>query len=343
MKNFYTLKNYLTPLAIALSLGLSAQTAEFTDFELTYSQNFDGLNNTLNQNDLEWTNGTTPLLGWYGFIKMETETPEAAIKYSTGCDNDGAGGLDFPGANVPNSLGYDADANTIATDRALGYRVNVSSGDAAFMLNITNNSSLSINQLEVTYSGEQWAAVALNEQKLYFSYKVDATTPEESTGFTAVSALDFTSLQIGTTGTATNRINGNDPANKTVGITATFPVSLPVGSTITLRWYKGFPEEGSDHILAIDDLTVVATPGSLSTNNIEQNAVKSYVQSDILNISSKTELTTASIYSITGSLIKQQNLNSTSAKISVSELENGIYIVKLATVNGDVIAKKFIK
>lgn len=342
MKKNYTSKNLIAAIVLVFTMGLSAQNEEFTDGSLTYSQDFDGLNNVLNQNGLDWTNGTTPLVGWYAFINMDT-TPVAATQYSTGCDNEGAGTFDFPGANVPNSLGYSADANVVATDRALGYRVNVASGDSAFMLNLKNNSSMAITQLEVTYTGEQWAQIATDPQSLYFFYKIDATDPSEG-GFTEVPALKFTSLQVGEApGTSTVRIDGNDAANKTTGITATFAVALPVSSTITLRWYKGLPDTGSDHILAIDDLTVTATQGTLAVSELHKIDLNFYVSSENLNISAKSELSEISIYAITGVLVKKETINSMSANVSINQLQKGIYIARVVAENGETMVKKFVK
>jgi hypothetical protein len=232
--------------------------AEFTDEEMTYSQNFDGLSNEYNSYQ-PWTNGTDPLEGWYAYKKLDG-VPEAPDKYGVGCDNKGDGSQDFPGAGYPNSLGYTegtAEGPIVATERALGYRINSSAGDVGLFLDIKNNTSKPISSIEVSYTGEQWAAVGLEAQTLDFYYKVNAENHFDST-FTKVDELTFTSLQIGTNGTSSTMLNGNLDSNKVVGITAVIEVDIPVGATITLKWFQQNVADG-EHILAVDDLTIKAS------------------------------------------------------------------------------------
>jgi hypothetical protein len=349
MKNLYALKNGITTLALVLSFGLYAQNAEFVDGGLTYTQDFNTLANTYNSDINTWANGTDPLLGWYSYVGIQSATPAsgaASTQYATGGNNTGTG-LDFGIAGKPNSWGYNADPLVDNTERSLGFRLALANNDAALMLMIKNNTTSNINKIVVTYTGEQWSAVALNSQKFYFSYKIDATASnpnDDAATYTGVAALDFTSLQVGTTGSVTNMLDGNLDANRTVGITAAFNVALPIGSTITLKWLKGNGDAGNDHSLAIDDLTVTATQGTLAVSDFNESQVVFYVNSGLLNFSAKTELSSISIYAVTGALVKQETINSASTgNVSINSLQNGVYIAKVTGKNGESFTGKFVK
>lgn len=89
------------------------------------------------------------------------------------------------------------------------------------------------------------------------------------------------------------------------------------------------------------------TVSSLATqNNAFQNTISLYPNptSDILNIDNSTsnEIKNATIYSISGALVKEVKSTNSIESISVSELHSGIYFVKLL-VNDEIINFKFIK
>ncbi|WP_167613729.1 T9SS type A sorting domain-containing protein [Maribellus sediminis] len=315
--------------------------AEFTDNKRTYYQNFDGLSSEYNSSQ-PWSNGLDPLQGWFAYKTLDG-TPAEATSYGVGCDNKGDGTQDFPSAGNPNSLGYaegTAAEPIVATERALGYRINNSAGDVGLFLDIMNNSSQTIKAIEVTYTGEQWAAVGLEAQSLDFYYKVGASSHFD-TDFIKVDELSFTSLQIGTNGTSSTMLNGNLAENKTVGITMVINVDIPVGEMITLKWFQPNDPSG-DHILAIDDLSVSATFGT-AVSEIERNEFIMYRSYDYLKFSSDDVINSVRIYSITGAIMKEQVVRAYSGEISVQELRGGIYIARFSTENGKFIARKFVK
>jgi predicted extracellular nuclease len=125
--------------------------------------------------------------------------------------------------------------------------------------------------LYVTYTGEQWRVANAAAQKLVFEYQVAAPgtpiTDLKAGTWLPVTNLDFTSPTLLAPGATAAAVDGNAAANRTA-ISYAFPVSIPAGDEIMLRW-KDLNDAGSDHALAIDDLTISAyteaPPSILST------------------------------------------------------------------------------
>jgi len=202
-----------------------------------YTQDFNALPAT---GSATFTQNST-LPGWYA----ERTGTGTTVVAGTGSSN--AGNL--------YSFGTDAD-------RALGAigSSNAAAGNFAHGLRLKNTSGSTITTLTISYSGEQWRNSAAAAQTISFSYRVapSFTGVEPSAalpaGYTALPDLDFTSPVTG--GTA-GVLDGNQAANRTVK-TTTLNVTIQDGEEIMLRWYD--PDHtGSDHGLAIDDVSVTAT------------------------------------------------------------------------------------
>lgn len=204
----------------------------------TYTQNFNGLTPAGS-----WADNTT-LDGWYAITGL---TPGTIASYAL---NNGSNST----ANLV-SLG-----STGAPDRALGSICSngfcgaAGTGYVYYGVRMVNSSASNVAALTVTYTGEQWRTNNnINAQKLEFAYQVGATVTDLKAGtWTAVTNLDFTGPQ--TTGTV--QLDGNLFTNRTP-ISYTFPVTVPVGEEIMLRW-KDLNDSGNDHTLGIDDLSVTA-------------------------------------------------------------------------------------
>jgi hypothetical protein len=226
-----------------LSLGLilmgfvgMGQTYSLTGSNPVYTQNFDGLPTTVSPG-VAWTDNTT-LPNWY---LTRSGTAPFNIIGGTGSSNTGAL-YSFASASAP-------------TDRALGSVSSATPSTLNYGINFTNNSPNTINSITVNYTGEQWrdgGAATPVAQTLSFSYKVNAAAVNDA-GFTGVSALDFVTPTFTNTGSGV-ALDGNASANRTVK-NATFTVSVPVGSTIFIRW-QDINDTGNDHGLAVDDLSI---------------------------------------------------------------------------------------
>ncbi|MBK9288284.1 MAG: IPT/TIG domain-containing protein [Flavobacteriales bacterium] len=166
---------------------------------------------------------------------------------------------------------------TSASDRALGSvgSGNAAIGSLAYGVLLRNTSGSAITSLSVAFTGEQWRRENVAAQTITFWYKTSSSTITSlnagttNTGWTAVTALDFTSPQNSATAAA---LDGNAGANRTVISAVAIPaLSLANNDYIMLRW-SDIDHTGSDHGLSIDDVTVswtvTATPADPTTSSI---------------------------------------------------------------------------
>jgi len=327
------MKKITTILALFCVIGLNAQDyVEFTNTELTYSQDFNGLESIEASTNVVWTNGTTPLLGWYAAKLMQDPAPQDITIYSTGS-------LTTTGATGLVSFGTD-------TDRALGSRIANATGNVAYGVKIKNSTSAPITSLHVTYSGEQWTYANACPQVLSFGYKLNADIKD--TAFTAVPELQFSSPIFVAGITATNKIDGNLAENKVVGITHTFNVNIPVGDSIVLRWLDindpGTTEcpGGVDHALSIDDVSVTATLQS-GVHQTRDGNIKLFVSQDELVIKGDKIMKNIVIYNTLGSRMHAQSVESGEIAIPVNQMSGGIYFAKVTLIDGSESTIRFIK
>ncbi|MFN7013053.1 MAG: Ig domain-containing protein, partial [Bacteroidia bacterium] len=205
----------------------------------SYSQDFNTLPNT---GSPTWVNNST-LANWYA----------ASFNSSFIVDNGGnnAGGLKSYGT-------------TSTSERALG-SLGSSSATPAYGIVLRNTSGTTITDIKVTYTGEQWrngGVTATQPLAFYYATSSSAITSVSSgsAGYTAVSALNFTS-KVGTITAAA--LDGNNAANRTTISNVAIPgLSLANNSYIILKW-DDINDSGNDHGLSIDDLTIswtVCTP-----------------------------------------------------------------------------------
>ncbi len=223
----------------------------------TYTQNFDTLPSagtfTFSGNGPFPLVGATPpagvgatgLTGWT-FINYGGTGTSALFKIDDGTSN--AGGIYSYGT-------------ASSTDRALGSLASASQV-GRFGVTFVNTTSATITQFTLGYTGEQWRNGGnTSPQTLSFSYLVGATDINTGT-FIAATALDFTSPNVAATAAA---LDGNFAANRTVIAPVTITgLSWGAGQTLTLRW-TDLNDIGSDHGLAIDDLSFTTPAASAQT------------------------------------------------------------------------------
>lgn len=209
-----------------------------TAFNTALTENFNTLATTPENTDVTWTDNST-IPGWY--------STRTAYRPGTGSSNTGA---------------MYAFGSTSSSDRALGSVCSGSTGTIYYAARFINNTGSAIQALNVSYTGEQWRNGGNTTQHaLTFEYQVapagtitDANTP--SSGWTGVSALTFT----GPIATATAAaLDGNNSANRVTGISSMITLNVPNGQEVWLRWVD-VDNSGSDHGLAVDDLSVTAVP-----------------------------------------------------------------------------------
>ncbi|GEP51430.1 hypothetical protein FNO01nite_21020 [Flavobacterium noncentrifugens] len=209
----------------------------------SYTQSFDTLNVAR-----PWTNDSS-IKSWYA-----KKSPTATFSYF----------LDNGGNTAANLYSY---GTTGANDRALGGLTVDATPYWDYGMQLQNTSGNPITNFSVAYTGEQWRAANTVGQSLFFYYKISTTpitdlTPGVTTGWTAVSALNFASPKNTTAGA----LDGNLAANRTVIAAVTLPTfTLPNNSYIMIKWEKTDVSSGSNHGLAIDDVKVNWTTVPLCT------------------------------------------------------------------------------
>lgn len=196
----------------------------------TYSQDFNTLSST---GPTTWSNNIAPLPGWYA--TTSTLNPNNGSTNSNNVYNCGT---------------------TSASDRSLGALSTTTVHN--FGVRFKNNSSTTISKLSISFSGEQWRTNSV-AQILAFDYQISSSAITSITAgiWTAASALDFTSPNIGVPAA----VDGNIAANKVVK-SADLVVSIPAGSEIILRWTK---TGTSSPLLAVDDFSITASATPTST------------------------------------------------------------------------------
>ena len=220
-----------TPAALAAPIPL-------TPSSLTYSQNFDSL---ANSGSPAWTNDST-LEGWY----LGTDAIPVVSTYLVGTGSGTAGGFYSFGSSG-------------STDRALGglgsnsYYGGSGVGKGYIGLILQNQTGADINTLSVSYTGEQWRGGNTSVQSLTFSYVVSSSLPTLTDSGTAYPALDFASP----INTSAGALDGNSSNNRTELSSTITGLTIPDGYYVLLRW-TDLNDSGSDHGLAIDDLSVSA-------------------------------------------------------------------------------------
>lgn len=218
-----------------------------------YHQDFDTLAESGTTNP--WQDNAT-LPGWYAATNT---SGGKVLTYRPSTGTGTAGALYSLGANGINP----------ASERALGSLASATSGTLAYGVRFANDTGADITSITITCTGEQWRNNNNSSvQTLAFSYRVSAmpiTSPDPAnTGaWTPFTALDFNTP---TTGGTTGPLDGNAAANRTVfsGVLLT-GAAVPPGSEIFLRW-RDVDDSGYDHCVAIDDLTVAFSGGTISTN-----------------------------------------------------------------------------
>ncbi|HEY0945718.1 MAG TPA: immunoglobulin domain-containing protein [Opitutaceae bacterium] len=234
-------------------------------FTGAYTQNFNGLPNagttnyqaaTTNNGPVsltltEWSSpalNTEEMVGWQIYKTAGNLTSGAALVVG-----DGSGGT------VSGTFSY---GDSGSTERALGSLAG-SARVMAFGVVLRNDTGSTISNLVVSYTGEQWrlgrSAGTPAADTLTFGYKTGAETDIAGT-FAAVEALNFiTPVTDGTVGS----LNGDVAPNRTA-LSATLPsLTWAPGEYLVLRWSDA-NEEGADHGIAIDDLSLTVPGISLS-------------------------------------------------------------------------------
>jgi hypothetical protein len=239
--------------AICLPLTLAVPTSAnvvLTGIATPYTQNFDNLASSGNNNT--WTNNqaATDIHGMNGWYWQESEATSLIYDVSTGTSTSGT------------AYSFGVAGTNPVTDRAMGNLGTAGHPNTAWGVVFQNNTGQALNSITVSYTGEEWRR-APSEGGLTFSYLTsssDITTLTPGGGavpstpaWTGLAALNFSPPVVGS-GAA---LDGNAAANRTA-ISATIFATIPAGEYFALRWYDG-DSTNNDGGVAIDDLTLTVT------------------------------------------------------------------------------------
>lgn len=192
----------------------------------TYSQNF----NTLAQSGQNnaWTDDLT-ILGWYWQSPGDRDPNTSAGYTASNGSGTGAFAHSFGASNSSDrAMGGISGGNPGPRDYIMGVRFRNMTG-----------SPISLNDLLISYTGEQWRQTS-NTRTLEFSYLV-VDTPLANfkntvSGWIRNSDLDFSTPKSSTTAGA---LDGNDSTNREVFNNKPLDTvgSLPHGHYVLMRWY----------------------------------------------------------------------------------------------------------
>lgn len=254
------MRRLLTGLVAGFFLAATAPAQILMSGGTNYSQNFDTLATSGTSNG--WTNNAT-LPGWYA-----AKGGGEATNYIASTGTSTAGSIYSFGVSGANP----------ASDRALG-SLAASSTSYAFGVRFVNDTGMTITNLRVSFTAEQWrnaSGSSAETNVLEFSYRVanEPLTSADAAGSQAwipFPALDFNSPIVNVGGSG-NTLDGNAPENRQVFSNAvlTGTTVLP-NQEIFLRW-RDVDNASGDAGLAIDDLTVsyetnAYAPPAISTNS----------------------------------------------------------------------------
>ncbi|OYQ38086.1 hypothetical protein CHU92_06620 [Flavobacterium cyanobacteriorum] len=195
-----------------------------------------------------FTNNST-ISGWY------TQRTGTGTTYAADNGSSNGGNLYSYGTGTTN-------------ERALGSlgSGNAAAGSFAHGVLLRNTSGTTITDIKVTYTLEQWrnAGGTVAAQPVTFWYQISSSpisnlTPNTNTGWTQVTGLTLSSpVNSGTAGS----LDGNATANKVTASNISISgLSLANNDYIMLKW-EDPDHSGTDHGLAIDDVTINWTVSS---------------------------------------------------------------------------------
>lgn len=237
----YCMKKLGYTLLFLCMLTTSIAQQSISAFNSAYTQNFTGLGTSSSPNFTLTDNTTTGFTGWYAFRTSGNATPNV---FTLNTGTSGTGGFHNFGVSGSGAL----------SDRAMGSISSSTPGTLYYGIRFKNTTGSTINYLSISYTGEQWRSGGTNPQSLTVDYQIGTTVTSLTSGtWTNVPALTFTSPRL----IAATNTDGNNAINRTTNINTTLVITLNNDEEIFIRWVD-IDDSGTDHGLAIDDLSVTA-------------------------------------------------------------------------------------
>jgi hypothetical protein len=183
------MKPFLLYLGLAGLVGAGIAPGQILISAGTYTQNFNSLAASGTSNP--WVDNST-LPGWYA--SRSAGGPAVATYRADG------------GTSIAGAL-YSYGTGT-AADRALGTIASATPGDLAFGVRFTNDSAVTVTNLQLSYAGEEWRNGGNGESNsLAFAYRIGTgltnSDAANANAWTSASALSFVAPTVSTNGAGT--------------------------------------------------------------------------------------------------------------------------------------------
>jgi len=236
-KDLETTSGYGKPLQKFRSLQLSPGTPVIPAGSLSlangYQQTFDSL---ISSGSTPWSDGLLP--GWSARRTGSGTSLAASTVNST------AGNLYSFGASA-------------SSDRALGSigSSNPVAGSFSWGLRLFNDTGSRLDRVYLSFRGEQWRNSGAPAQSISLDWRIGGSDLSGGS-WSAVPALAFSSP---ITGGSAGALDGNLAVNSRLLSGAIEGLNLAAGAELWLRWSDP-DHSGSDHGLAIDNLSISTTP-----------------------------------------------------------------------------------
>ena len=259
----------LFSLSLALTGSLNAQVALTSS--LSYTQDFDksaftadmesaGTGNPLlwkksdstpsGTTSTAWSNNST-FTGWVRQVSVGGQTNRAdkdfigemkggTTRFGAGGDG-GSYGIDYAGGDQ--------------SETALGVVMQGTGAEVSFGVVFDVDAGLSVTGASISYTGEQWFR-GTTTHTMNFQYKVLDTFSNfrinDETGWTDADALDFSSVNVGT---SVAKINGNNATNQSAK-NASSSLEAEDSQYVAFRWKYDSIANGAQSGLFVDDFSV---------------------------------------------------------------------------------------
>lgn len=234
-------------LLVLLACSSATSRAQIVLAGSPYSESFDDLPTatTFGNLDGQWVENST-LPGWYRTI-VSDGTPGVENRWRV--DNGGASGGSLYSYG---SFG--------STDRAFGFVPSSNLATIHIGVRLINGTGGLIDEIEVTYIGEQWRRDSANLGALNFAYRRGPGGLSDG-DWSSVSDLDFLAPWHSMTPSG---LDGNLAENQTFRWARLSGLAWEPGDELWLRW-SGANQPMGDQGLSVDnfEVTVVPEPGAL--------------------------------------------------------------------------------
>lgn len=220
-----------------------------------------------------------------------------------------------------------------APDRAFGTMANATTAQA-FGAVFTNNTGSTASKIVIQARMEQWKTSDTPNEKVVFSYSLDATSLNDG-NWTPVTALDLVEKLAPSTPAA---VDGNLATNYTA-LGSSISLLWPDNTNLWIKWTDA---PGNKGLYAVDNfsITINQVLGVKQNTIAGLNMYPNPVSNGTLHITSNSsEAKSISVYDVLGKQVL--NTKTVNNAVNVSSLKSGSYIVKI-TEDGKTDTKKLI-